>query len=239
MATLLAEEVIVALRYLYGLEPQPDCEGFFTDTIMRTLGIQLVDGRMPGFAAVLGAAPDNETAVRIIRDLQMRNILTFVGSSVNGRSVIDQLMEEGVEMSWETYIVPYGRDTVTAIYPLNWAIRSALTFGGLDKGAGTKALLYTKDRVFAFGLALGALDDLKYATGAGAIKWFPGDRRHRIPEIRPTGICTYEHLIHDSITKRSYPPYRSAWCQGEEADIDSSPVFGCIRGESVRKEICR
>ncbi len=40
VATLLAEEVIVALRYLYGLEPQPDCEGFFTDTIMRTLGIQ-------------------------------------------------------------------------------------------------------------------------------------------------------------------------------------------------------
>src|SRR4030042_890650 len=63
--THLAEEIIVALRYLEGEEPQPACNGFFSDTILRTLGIQLVDGRMPGFAAILGAAPDNKTAVDI------------------------------------------------------------------------------------------------------------------------------------------------------------------------------
>ena len=43
IATLLGEEIIVAVKYLYGDEPQPDCNGFFTDTILRTLGIQLVD----------------------------------------------------------------------------------------------------------------------------------------------------------------------------------------------------
>src|SRR3972149_1589939 len=58
IATLLGEEIIVAIRYLYEQEPQADCNGFFTDTILRTLGIQFVDGRMPGFAAILGAAPD-------------------------------------------------------------------------------------------------------------------------------------------------------------------------------------
>ncbi|HLD82793.1 MAG TPA: CO dehydrogenase/CO-methylating acetyl-CoA synthase complex subunit beta, partial [Candidatus Omnitrophota bacterium] len=134
MATLLCEEIIVALRYLYAQEPQKDCNGFFTDTIMRTLGIQLVDGRMPGFAAILGAAPSNKIAVDIVRELQERNILIFVGSSVNGRSIIDQLLEENVQMGWDNYIVPYGRDTISAIYPLNWAIRSALTFGGLKPG---------------------------------------------------------------------------------------------------------
>lgn len=36
MATLFCEEIIVALRYLYGEEPQKDCNGFFTDTIMRS-----------------------------------------------------------------------------------------------------------------------------------------------------------------------------------------------------------
>ena len=41
MSTLFCEEIIVALRYLYGQEPQKDCNGFFTDTIMRSLGIQL------------------------------------------------------------------------------------------------------------------------------------------------------------------------------------------------------
>ncbi|MCM8781572.1 MAG: hypothetical protein NC828_00730 [Candidatus Omnitrophica bacterium] len=39
VATLLSEEIICALRYLYGQEPQPDCNGFFTDTILRhTIG---------------------------------------------------------------------------------------------------------------------------------------------------------------------------------------------------------
>ena len=117
MATLFCEEIIMALRYLYEQEPQKECNGFFSDTIMRSLGIQLVDGRMPGFAAILGAAPDNKTAVQIVRELQQRNILAFVGSSVKGRSIIDQLMEENVQMGWDNYIVPYGRDTLSAIYP--------------------------------------------------------------------------------------------------------------------------
>lgn len=77
VATLLAEEIITAIRYLYNQEPQPDCEGFFSDTILRTLGIQLVDGRLSGFAAILGAAPDNKTAVEIVRELQKRQILVF------------------------------------------------------------------------------------------------------------------------------------------------------------------
>ncbi len=196
MATLFAEEIIVALRYLYKQEPQPDCIGFYTDTWMRSYGIQIVDGRMPGFAAILGAAPDNKTAVEIVREFQKRSIMCFVGSSSEGKSIIDQLKEEKVEMGWETYIVPYGRDTITGIYPLNWAIRSALTFGGLKKGQWRKCLEYCKNRVFAFGLALGKVDDLKYATGAGAINMgFPVIADTDIPEIRPTGICTYEHLI--------------------------------------------
>jgi len=191
VATLLAEELIVALRYLYGQEPQPDCNGFFTDTILRQLGIQLVDGRMPGFAAILGAAPDNKTAVEIVREFQKRSILSFVGSNVNGRSIIDQLKEENVEMGWDTYIVPYGRDTITGIYPLNWAIRGALTFGGHKKGEALKCLKYCQDRIFAFGLTLGEVDDLKYATGAGAINMgFPIIADTKIPD----GNTTYRHL---------------------------------------------
>lgn len=238
IATLLGEEIIVALRYLYGTEPQPDCEGFYTDTWMRQLGIQLVDGRMPGFAAILGAAPTNEIAVQVIRELQMRNILIFVGSSVNGRSIVDQLLEEGVQMGWDTYIVPYGRDTITGIYPLNWAIRSALTFGGLDKGAGARALLYTKDRVHAFGLTLGHVDDIKYATGAGAINLgFPVIADTDIPEIRPTGICTYEHVVHEFDYDQIVPTciqVRGVKVKVEEVDIPV-PYSAAFEGESVRR----
>ncbi|MDD5496793.1 MAG: CO dehydrogenase/CO-methylating acetyl-CoA synthase complex subunit beta, partial [Candidatus Omnitrophica bacterium] len=134
VATILSEEIICALRYLYGKEPQADCPGFFSDTILRGLGIQLVDGRISGIAVIIGKAPDNKTAVEIVRQLQERNILTLVGSSVDGVSIIDQLKEGGLNMGLESYVVPYGRDTISIVYVLNFAIRAALTFGGIKAG---------------------------------------------------------------------------------------------------------
>jgi acetyl-CoA synthase len=141
-------------------------------------------------------------------------------------------------MGWDTYIVPYGRDTITGIYPLNWAIRSALTFGGLDKGAGARALLYTKDRVHAFGLTLGHVDDIKYATGAGAINLgFPVIADTDIPEIRPTGICTYEHVVHEFDYDQIVPTciqVRGVKVKVEEVDIPV-PYSAAFEGESVRR----
>jgi acetyl-CoA synthase len=239
MSTLFCEEIIMALRYLYAEEPQKDCNGFFTDTIMRSLGIQLVDGRMPGFAAILGAAPDNKTAVEIVREFQERNILVFVGSQVKGRSIIDQLMEENIQMGWDNYIVPYGRDTLSGIYPLNWAIRSALTFGGLKPGQAEKCLLYTKERVFAFGLVLGELDDIKYATGAGAINMgFPIIADTDIPEIKPSGITTYEALVKELDHKKIVP--RCIEVRGVKVKVSSIPIpvayAAAFEGERVRRE---
>ncbi|MBU3911771.1 MAG: CO dehydrogenase/CO-methylating acetyl-CoA synthase complex subunit beta [Candidatus Omnitrophica bacterium] len=239
VAALLCEEIIMALRYLYGQEPQKDCNGFFSDTILRTLGIQLVDGRMPGFAAILGAAPDNKTAVYIVRELQKRSIMTFVGSNVKGRSIIDQLMEEKVEMGWDTYIVPYGRDTLSAIYPLNWAIRGALTFGGHKKGEALKCLKYCLNRVYAFGMTLGDLDDIKYATGAGAINMgFPIIADTDIPEIRPSGICTYEHVVKELDHKKIVPV--AVEVRGIKLKITEIPIpvsySPAFEGERVRRE---
>jgi len=220
MATLLAAEIIEAVRFIYGDEPQvlpgfhaaggsftsPDgkaegngngrLNGPIDDIQLRAWGIQLVDGRMPGFAAIVGAAKSNEVAVKLIRELQKRNILIFLSGNVNGRSIIHQLMEEGVEMGYDTYIVPFGLDTLSAIYALGFATRSALTFGGLKGGQAKDILLYNRQRVFAFVLALGEIDDLKYAAAAGAINYgFPVIADTRIPQILPTGVTTYEHVI--------------------------------------------
>jgi acetyl-CoA synthase len=222
MATLLAAETIEAVRFVYGQQPEP-ASGFhmaggtsFTspegvkneeladghlngpidDIRLRAWGIQLVDGRMPGFAAIVGAAKSNAVAVQIVRELQKRNILCFLSGNVNGRSIIDQLREEGVELGYDTYTVPFGRDTISAIYALGFAVRSALTFGGLKGGMARDILLYNKARVFAFVLALGEVDDLKYAAAAGAINFgFPVIADTVIPEILPSGITTYEHVV--------------------------------------------
>ena len=219
MATLLAAETIEAVRFVYGLQPEmypgfqltggtaypgdPEgkikeghLNGPIDDIQLRSWGIQLVDGRMPGFAAIVGAAKSNEVAVQIVRELQKRNILCFLSGNVNGRSIIDQLKEEGVELGYDTYTVPFGTDTISAIYALGFAARSALTFGGLKSGQARETLMYNRERVFAFVLALGEVDDLKYAAAAGAINFgFPVIADTVIPQILPTGVTTYEHVI--------------------------------------------
>ncbi|MBC7240830.1 MAG: CO dehydrogenase/CO-methylating acetyl-CoA synthase complex subunit beta [Anaerolineae bacterium] len=222
VASLLAMEAIEGIRFAKGEEPMPFnwagkglVGGSFTspefegagagdgrlngpidDIQLRAWGIQLVDGRMPGFAAIVGCAKSNEVAVEIVRQLQQRNILVFLSGNVNGRSIIHQLHEEGVEMGYDTYIVPFGLDTMSAIYALGFATRSALTFGGMKGGQAREILLYNKYRVFAFVLALGEIDDLKYAAAAGAISYgFPTIADTVIPQILPTGITSYEHVI--------------------------------------------
>ena len=217
MATLIAAEVIEAVRFIYNLQPEPmpgfelaggtsysengnglvgHLNGPIDDIQLRSWGIQLVDGRMPGFAAIVGCAKSNEVAVQLVRELQKRNILTFLSGNVNGRSIIHQLAEEGVELGYDTYTVPFGTDTLSAIYALGFATRSALTFGGIDAGQARDILMYNRERVFAFVLALGEVDDLKYAAAAGAINFgFPVIADTVIPEILPTGITTYEHVV--------------------------------------------
>jgi acetyl-CoA synthase len=215
MATLLAAETIEAIRFIYKLQPEglpgfqlaggtsyggqnghDHLNGPIDDIQLRSWGIQLVDGRMPGFAAIVGAAKSNEVAVKIVRELQRRNILTFLSGNVNGRSIIHQLAEEGVELGYDTYTVPFGTDTISAIYALGFATRSALTFGGLKAGQAREILMYNRERVFAFVLALGEVDDLKYAAAAGAINFgFPVIADTVIPEILPTGVTTYEHVV--------------------------------------------
>lgn len=245
MATLFAEEIMMAIRYINGLEPVIDPEtgyvynGFITDTIQRNLGIQLVDGTMPGFAAVIGAAPDDDTAVKIIRELQEKNILIFLSGHVNGNSVTKQLLRKGVELGWETRIVPVGPDTEHTIYPLDWSVRASLIFGGKKPGDYKAHLKYTKDRVFAFALVLGELDDIKWSTGAGAINMgYPAICDTDVPVIHPTGVCTYEEvdkeLNHDKIVQKAIE------VRGLKIIVEKPPIpvaYGpAFEGERIRKE---
>src|SRR3990170_1934113 len=154
----------------------------------------------------------------------------------------EQLAEEGVEMSWDTYLVPYGRETSATVHALNFAARAAMTFGGLAPGDLAKArriLLYNKDRVFAFVLALGEVDDRKYATAAGAINFgFPVIADTDIPEILPSGICTYEQVVSNVPDERLVN--KAVEVRGLRLKITKIPIpvsySAAFEGERVRKE---
>lgn len=249
IATLIAQEAIEALKFLVGPNPKGDIWlGFTDDSILRLQGIKLVDGRMPGFAACVGACPTNEDAVRLARELQEKNILVFISSSTGGKSMAEQLAEEGVEMNWETFLVPYGKDTSATIHALNFAVRAAMTFGGIVPGDIRKArdiLLYNKSRVHAFVLALGqdtdspqVLSDEKYATAAGAINFgFPIISNVGIPQILPSGICTYEHVVSNIPLEKIVN--KAIEVRGLKIKVKKIPIpvpYGAgFEGERVRK----
>ena len=252
VATLLAEEAIEVLKYLTGPNPVDGIWlGFTSDNILRLQGIKLVDGRMPGFAAVVGCTESNEQAVNVIRGLQERNILVFMAGNTSGRSVAEQLAEEGIEMNWDTFLVPYGKEITSAVHSLNFAARSAMTFGGVEPGdmkGARDILLYNKERVHAFVMALGSdngvddgqlITDEKYATAAGAINFgFPVISDVDLPQILPTGVCTYEHVV--SGVKLDEIISRAVELRGLTIKIDKIPIpvpYGAgFEGERVRKE---
>ncbi|MHC4166806.1 MAG: acetyl-CoA decarbonylase/synthase complex subunit alpha/beta [Planctomycetota bacterium] len=240
MATLFAEEMIEACKYLIGPNPVDGIWlGAADDVIMRERGIQFVDGTAPGFAAVVGAAPDVETAVEIARKLQERSLYVFMHAHNNGTSFAEQLVEGGVQLGWETRLVPFGREITSAIYALGFASRAALSFGGVQPADFRRNLLYNKNRIFAFVMALGEVTDEWYATAAGAINYgFPTIADSDIPEILPTGVCTYEHVVaripHDQIVEKAVE-VRGLKVKITEIPIPVS-VSPAFEGERIRKE---
>jgi acetyl-CoA synthase len=198
VSTLFAEETIEALKYVIGPNPVDGIYlGAADDVIMRQRGVEFVDGTAPGFAAVVGTAPTNEQAVKLAREMQEKSLYVFIaGSDPQGRTFADQLSEEGVELGWDTRLVPFGRDVYAHIYSLGFATRAALAFGGVAPGDYRKLLRYNKNRVFAFVVALNHVDREKYATAAGAISYgFPTIAETNIPQILPRGVTTYEHVV--------------------------------------------
>ena len=129
MAALFAQEIIMAVRYIYGQEPVKDdsigltYNGFISDTILRNLGVQLVDGSIPGYVCIIGAANDDDHALEIARELQQKNILTLMCGNVNGDSMTKQLLRKGVQLGWDTRLVPLGPEVEHAIYALHMSVR--------------------------------------------------------------------------------------------------------------------
>ncbi|HWT80980.1 MAG TPA: CO dehydrogenase/CO-methylating acetyl-CoA synthase complex subunit beta, partial [Candidatus Methylomirabilis sp.] len=248
MATFFAEEIIEAIRYLEdpnfyvrGEDPTTDnlWLGAADDIILRKRGIEFVDGTAPGFAAILGAAPSKEIAAKIAQELQEKNLYVFMSAEHEGKYFSRQLAEAGVQIGWPTRLVSFGPDYTATVFAMGFATRAAMSFGGIAPGDYRKILIYNKDRVFAFALPLGFVTDEWYANAAGAINWgFPVIADTPIPQVLPTGICTYEHVVsnipHDQIVQKAVE------VRGLKVSVAKVPVpvaYGpAFEGERIRGE---
>jgi acetyl-CoA synthase len=248
MAAIIAYEIKEGIRAVtdpdfYFPQEDPDIEagkiwvGPADDIILRKRGVEFVDGSAPGFAAIVGAAPNPEIAKQIVEDYQKRNLYIFCAASHNGTSVIEQLIEAGVQIGWNTRIVPFGPFISSAVFALGFANRAGMAFGGIQPGQYKQMLLYNKNRIFAFVNALGEVGTHWAAAAAGCVNWgFPTLADTDIPEILPTGICTYEHVVanvsHDEIVQKSV---EVRGLKVHVSDIEIPCSFGpAYEGERVR-----
>ncbi len=251
MAALFAEEIMEAIRYIEdpdfyqpGVE-DPDVEngkiwlGAADDTIMRKRGVEFVDGTAPGFAAIVGAAPESKIAKQIAEEYQLKSIYVFMCANQYGTTFAEQLIQEGVQIGWNTRLVPFGPDISAAVFALGFANRAGMAFGGIQPGDYKKQLKYQKDRVFAFINALGDVNAEWAANAAGAINWgFPTIADTDIPEVLPTGVCTYEHVVanvpYDQLTQKSI---EVRGLKVTITKIDIPLAYGpAFEGERVRKD---
>ena len=205
LATAVGAEILEGLKYVEGGNPYENETGigFVPDPIIRSLGVPLVTGDIPGVAVVLGKADNAEDVVKVVKDYQSKGIMTFLVGDV-----IEQCMNGGVKMGLELRVIPLGHDMTSVIHVVTVAIRAALIFGNIQPGNLAGLLDYTKNRVPAFVNTFGAIDAVVVSAGAGAIALgFPvvvdidlGD--NQVPGALES-VCVHSETVKKSLELRN------------------------------------
>ena len=205
LATAVGAEILEGLKYVEGGNPYENDTGigFVPDPIIRSLGVPLGTGDIPGVAVVLGKADEAEDVVNVVKDYQSKGIMTFLVGDV-----IEQCAEGGVKMGLELRVIPLGHDVTSVIHVVTVAVRAALIFGNIKPGDLAGLLDYTKNRVPAFVNTFGAIDAVVVSAGAGAIALgFPVVVDIDLAENQVAGalesVCDHAETVKKSLELRS------------------------------------
>ena len=230
LATAVGAEILEGLKYVDGTDPYANDSGigFVPDPVIRSLGVPLVTGDIPGVAVVLGKADNAADVVNVVKDYQSKGIMTFLVGDV-----IEQCAEGGVKMGLEFRIVPLGHDVTAVIHVVTVAIRAALIFGNVPAGDLAALLKYTKERVPAFVNTFGPIDNVVVSAGAGAIALgFPVVVDIDLGENQVPGAL-------ESVTDHSLTVKHSLELRGIKIKVKELPIpvafAAAFEGEIIRK----
>ena len=230
LATAVGAEILEGLGYVDGANPYENDSGigFVPDPVIRSLGVPLVTGDIPGVAVVLGEAEKTEDVVSVVKDYQSKGILTFLVGNV-----IDQCAAGGVKMGLEFRVVPLGHGVTSVIHVVTVAIRAALIFGNVQPGDLGALLAYTKERVPAFVNTFGAIDSVVVSAGAGAIALgFPVVVDIDLGENQVPGAL--ESVCDHSLTVKRSLELRNIKIKAKELPIPVA-FAAAFEGEIIRK----
>lgn len=242
----VSDPVSLSLNYLYIAEvyltllfchsekkEEATFHGFLGDTIQRTLGVQLVDGRIPAIAILVGSL-EIKKLLSIIKELQEKRILTFLVGEI-----AEKFIKTGERQGFEAYIVPVGVKTEEAVFVLDWAVRISLIFGGQTVGDKDSIIDYVRKRINSFALAFGSLDDRAVALALGvAVFAIPLITDQSLPELSIPEIADYPLIISESDYSKIVK--KAIETRGLKIVIEKPPIpvaYGpAFEGERVRKE---
>ncbi|MBC3899667.1 CO dehydrogenase/CO-methylating acetyl-CoA synthase complex subunit beta [Acetobacterium malicum] len=228
LATAVGAEIIEAIRYLDGDPYANDAGiGFVADPIIRSLGVPLVTGDIPGIAVLLGESADPAALAAIVKDYQEKGLLTFMVGNI-----IEQALEAGVKMGLDYRVIPLGHEVTSVIHVVSVAIRAALIFGGIEPGKLPEFLTYTKERVPAFVNTFGELNEVIVSVGAGAIALgFPVIADVPVPEVPGALMTQADHAKTVEFSLEA----REIKIKVTKIDVPVS-VASAFEGERVRKD---
>lgn len=207
--------------------------GFIGDTIQRTLGVQLVDGRIPAMAILLGSL-EKERLIYIIKELQEKRILTFLIGSI-----AQDFLHSGERYGFEAYVVPVSSKIREAIFVFDWAIRASLIFGGQTAGDKEEIIKYVRNRINAFSIAFGTIDKETTALAlSSALFAIPVITDQDLEEVIIKDIADYPLISsereYSKIVKRAIEIRRlKIISEKPPIPVAYGPAF---EGERVRKE---
>ncbi len=226
-SVMIAAEIIEALKYVRNERPYegtPFC-GFIPDKVIRELGIAIVDDTIPGCAVLVGAAKDPKQLVKIVRDCQSKGMLIMASYDT-----IRQLQDEGIKTGLDMRLYPIGEFT-QVVHALNFAIRVALTFGGVQRGDRERLAGYLVKRPKVFVLQLGPMDAIKIAAEfAVLLNGSPTITDQDVEGIPDKFVSqpSYEHMVQTAIELRGI--------QVKLAPVALPVAYGpAFEGETVRR----
>lgn len=233
LATAVGAEIIEALKYVKSDDPYADDSGigFVPDPVIRSLGVPLVTGDIPGVPVIIGKSEDPADVAAIVKDYQDKGLMSFLVGDC-----IEQCQEQGVRMGLDYRVVPLGHDITSVIHVVTVAVRAALIFGALEPGNLAGLVEYTRDRVPAFVNTFGPLDEVTVSAGAGAIALgFPVIADQDLGDLQVPGAL-------ESCTDHTQTSPKSISLRGikVKAKAVELPVSfaAAFEGEIIRKKEC-
>lgn len=234
-ATMWSAEIVEALRYIdndnpYENAPHPYVKtqycGFVSDRVLRKLGIAFVDDTIPGCLVFIGKAKDPKALVKIVRDAQNKGMLLMATYDI-----IKQLDDENIHMGLDIMFYPLGEFT-QAIHGLDFAIRAALAFGGIQRGDRTGIYNYLSKRPKVVVIQLGPLDHIKVAAEFAVLfNGSPTITDQNVESIPGKYVSQpdYSQILQTAIEIREMKP--------KLTPVDIPVAYGpAFEGESIRKE---